>query len=215
MYREGSPIQPDQASVSEFVACAAEELRVPITAIVGYVELLSLTEVAEDSVRRDRALRALRAHARELHEVAETLSESSIATGPTAARDAVDARALVADAAAAFRQTAPGGVFADIEPGVLSVVGDSRKLRAAVDCLLRLVAWGAAGTCAIQVGLREADGNVEVTVAAPGAAVVPEAEHRPRLGEWVARRVAALHGGSLHYDHESLRATLLLPAFAR
>ncbi|MBE0477382.1 MAG: hypothetical protein IBX62_09820, partial [Coriobacteriia bacterium] len=173
-----------ESPASEFVACVAEELRVPITAVLGYVELLGRTDVLDDPSQRSQVLASLGAHARELRAVADALGDACAVGAEGGAATAVDCRALAAATASAFRESCGLGVLAEIDPDVGGVHGEARLLSAALQALLRQMSWGARRDSVLHLGVQGAGESVRFTVSAPPGAVPDWAEGPLRLGEW-------------------------------
>jgi signal transduction histidine kinase len=204
----------------ELVARACHELRGPIT-VAG----LGLELIARDAGRLPETVRAIEL---ELAGASVALEDLSGACGGAAGRwrsEAVDVRALLADAVAAFRPLAEArGVELGFAwrggPGV--VHGDRVRLSQAAGNLIANAIEHGSGRVALHGRRGDSGLELAVTDAGPGLpAPVAEIAGRARGGRGrrgrglaIAAEIARRHGGRLVARADAsgaLRATLLLP----
>ena len=166
-----------------FVANMSYELRVPLTSISGFAEMLAggyagpLEETAREYVG------AILASVERLGSLIEDVLDltQSEAGGLPMASETVDMAALARDAAAAAEPLAkarPLDLVLDIAPGVGAILGDSRRLKQAIDHLLRnaITYTPPGGRVLFRVGVH--DDDVELVVSDNGDGIAPSERDR-------------------------------------
>lgn len=186
----------------------SERIRVPVTAVIGYAQLLSRLDLAEDRARRGRVVEAIEERGRELADVVEDLAvlERLVHGTGTPSPEPTDVAGLVAGAVMAAEATVPARRFVveyDARVGMAMI--DPRLMRRALDkCLVRSALDS------------PVDGEVHVTVTEDGGDAVvrvvvgtekderaetdeeasPAEEGAANLGQAVLSSVVRAHGGS-------------------
>jgi|GEM_PF-6894890 len=208
------------------LALVSEELRGPLTSVVGYLQVLLDGEVGELTAGQARMAEVAARNAERMQRmvddlvvVAEVLSGGlSAAPGPVDLAALVEERVAAAvPAAAARRVRLTAGVARPVR-----LTGDLPALAHMVDALIAgVVAFSPAGT-AVRVALRPwRDGAVRIEVAPDGEATdaLPPGATRalaPRLGPALVRAVAERHGGRVEEDGgegaRTVRVVLPAPA---
>ena len=217
---------------TDFIANVSHELKTP----VGALAVLAETVAGDDDPATMRAL-AERMVA-EAHRASDTIDDllelSRIELGGAAVRDAVDVRAIVADAVERVSVAAERhGIELVVEDGAgTRVLGDRRQLVSAIANLLdNAVKYSGAGSV-VTVSCRERDGRAEISVCDHGIGIpakdldriferfyrVDRARSRETggtgLGLAIVRHVATNHGGEITVtsrEGEGSTFTLRLP----
>jgi signal transduction histidine kinase/ActR/RegA family two-component response regulator len=206
----------------EFLAVVSHELRRPLTAIVGWSEVLLAGRATPEIAAR--AIEALYANARRQQNMIEDLLDTSrAATGRLTLDERVtDLTAVVRSAIEMVGDTAASRgviVTAEIE-GHVSLHGDAERLHQVVANLLQNAIKFTPRGGSVAVALRRAGAWVEIHVADTGigigADMIPvifdafrtgDASSTRRqgglgLGLTIARRLTALHDGSIEVRSE-------------
>jgi signal transduction histidine kinase len=224
-----------------FVANMSYELRVPLTSISGFAEMLAggyagpLEPTAQEYVT---AILASVARLGTLIEEVLDLTQSEAGSLPMAALS-VDMEALARDAGAAAQAAAKAkslDLVLDIEPGLGTVTGDERRLRQALDHLLRnAVAYTSAGGRVLFHAARDGDA-IELVISDNGSGIDRKEQDRvfdrfhrtqeaPRdgipalgLGLPLTRQFVEAHGGTINLVSEvgqGTTVTVRLPCAAQ
>lgn len=221
--------QSDAARVAadakdQFLATISHEFRTPLHAILGYLDVLdtSLTEPA-DAIVRESIERARVNACRLQHLLEELVSFAEIRSGQGAVREeALSLRELIDELLPITRDLVDGkpvSIVCDLAPEIDQLHTDRRKLSRAVACLLNNAAkFTDAGE--IRIGVRRADGRVEIAIADTGVGIAPhdlaiifegfrqaDGSFTRRfgglgIGLTLARELIALLGGSLDLQSE-------------
>ncbi len=218
-----------------FVADAAHELRAPLTAILGNLDLLARTE-GMSAEERAESLAYAGAEARRLSRiVAELLTLARADAGQTLERRPVELDRVLLDSLAEVRPLASGRPLelAHFEPA--SVKGDADRLKQVVVDLLDNALKYTSADGIITVDLRCSDSDAFLTVRDTGIGLSPEdlphvferfyradpaRSHDPGgtgLGLAIARWIIGQHEGDISIDSELGRGTTVtvrLPLWA-
>ncbi len=203
---------------SEFVATMVHDLKSPLTAIVGYANILRRQWERLNEGQRDRALESVERQADRLLElVEEVLRSTSIEAGAELRRDPVDLAAMLRDLAETVRSGAAGRervvreVSVDCQDPTV-VHGDDEALRHVFSNLLEnAVKYSSVGS-PVRVRVRGGDDEVHVEVADVGQGIPAEdidgiferfrqssATRRSGvgLGLYIVRTLVSAHGGEV------------------
>jgi signal transduction histidine kinase len=214
-----------------FVSDASHELRAPLTAIQGNLELLERHPDAPAADREEAVGEASREARRLSQLVADLLALARADTGSTVRRQKVELDRIVLEALTTARHLSRGqGVeLARLEPAV--VEGDPDRLKELFLILLdNAIKYTSAGERVI-LNLRRHDGSAEVTVRDMGVGISPE--DLPRvferfyradpartrdpggtgLGLPIARWIAEAHGGEIQLHSEPGQGTTVTVRF--
>ncbi|HWQ14378.1 MAG TPA: ATP-binding protein [Roseiflexaceae bacterium] len=198
-----------------FVSDASHELRAPLTAIQGNLELLRRRPDIPPAERAEVLSEVEREANRLTRLVADLLALARADAGATIRRAPVDLDAVALETLRTARQLAAGQslVLDPLEP--LQVQGDEDRLRQLVLILLdNAIKYTPAGG-QVRLGLRERDGQAEITVQDTGVGI--SAEDLPHiferfyradpargrdpggtgLGLPIAQWIVAQHGGAI------------------
>lgn len=215
-----------------FVADASHELRAPLTAIQGNLELLRRHPEMTASEREEALAEARREADRLTHLVADLLVLARADAGIQLNRRAVDLDVILLEAFRTGRQLTRGQVLEleSVEPA--QVAGDADRLTQLVLILLDNAIRYTPSPGRITLGLRRTDHTVEILVQDTGVGIGPEdlprvferfyradpARSRDAggtgLGLPIARWIAEQHRGDLSLRSEPGRgttATIRLP----
>ena len=215
-----------------FVADASHELRAPLTAIQGNLELLSRHHAMPAADRAEALAEAEREAGRMSRLVADLLVLARADAGVTLQRRPVDLDMVVLDMFGTARQLARGQtlILEPFEPA--RVVGDEDRLKQLVLILLDNALKYTPGEGSVTLGLRRYATSVEILVRDSGVGVPaadlahiferfyradPARSRDPGgtgLGLPIARWIARQHGGDVMVVSESGRgttATIRLP----
>jgi signal transduction histidine kinase len=190
-----------------FVANMSYELRVPLTSISGFAEMLAggyagpLDDTAKEYVG------AILASVERLGSLIEDVLDltQSEAGGLPMARETVDVAALARDAAAAAELAAkarPLDLALDIAPDIGTILGDKRRLRQAIDHLLRnaITYTAPGGRVLFRVGLHGDD--VELIVSDNGKGI--DARDRDRVFDHFHRSTMSAPRDGVQEDRAAL-----------
>jgi signal transduction histidine kinase len=218
-----------------FVSDASHELRAPLTAIQGNLELIRRhPEMLADD--RDEALaEAEREAVRLTRLVADLLALARADAGVTLRHETVDLDAVALDAFRSARQLARGQELAldTLEP--VQVIGDADRLKQLLLIVLDNALKYTPSGGRVTIGLRQCEGGGEITVQDTGvgiaAADLPRVFERfyradparsrdaggTGLGLPIARWIVEQHRGVIHIDStpgQGTTVTVSLPAQA-
>jgi CheY-like chemotaxis protein len=192
----------------ELLTLATRELRMPLNAVLGWVELLKTGGL--DGERTHTALATIERNARLQASLIDDLLElARLGAGRlTLERRALDAASLAAAAAEAGRPLADEKqvlIERSIDPGTLPIAGDATRLQKALGHLIAAAIKAAPSGGVIELSAGRADDvEVQLGVRARGETLMLDGV-RLRLVEELMR----LHGGRLMI--EGGRAALVLP----
>ncbi|MGE3706619.1 MAG: ATP-binding protein [Vicinamibacterales bacterium] len=224
----------------EFLATVSHELRTPLNAIIGWIQILTTTQVNPDVLSRGLASIGRNARA-QIRVIEDLMDVSRIITGklslrfePTDLRDAVDAAADVIRPAAEAK-----GIRLSVQltPVPCPVNGDRDRLQQVVWNLLSNAVKFTDPGGTIALSLREEPGAYEIEVADTGVGIppafLPFAFDRFRqadgsvtrehgglgLGLAIVKEITTLHGGAVsvhgHGDRPGTTFRVRLPALHR
>ena len=203
----------------EFLALLSHELRTPLNAILGWTRMLRTGKF--DDVTAGRAIETIERNAKAQAQLIEDLLDvSRIITGKLRIDPRpVDPGEVITAAVEAVRPAADAKrieIRAILDPLAVSIQGDPNRLQQIVwNLLSNAVKFTPAGG-AVQVQLRRADSEVEISVADTGRGISPEflpfvfERFRQQdstltrthgglgLGLAIVRHLTELHGGTAH-----------------
>ena len=221
-----------QESVEErrkFIATISHDFRSPLTAVVGFAQLLCDQEESLDPQRRREYLRVIREQSQRLGRMIEDtvdlsrMAEGRLEINPTDLRlEEVVESALTSLDHPADRDR----ITLALSPDAPSVWADQYELEQILDRLLHLALTRSAQGAQVTVQAAVSDGIVRITVRADGLDTTGE-QFRPLHGDLEAaytlgkqdqrclsvattRALAELQGGSVHAEDDAI--TLTLPA---
>jgi signal transduction histidine kinase len=182
----------------EFVSIVSHELRTPLNAILGWTAILQ-----RESLTREKAARALQSitqnASRQARLIEELLDFSRVASGRTTLQmEIVDIRELIRAVVESMMPTAVDrGVELRLAPvPPVAVMGDMRRLEQVFFNLVDNALKFTSKDGRVTIGVRIAEGQVEVAVTDNGAGIDPEflplVFDRFRQGDSTASRA---HGG--------------------
>jgi PAS domain S-box-containing protein len=218
----------------EFVSLVSQELKNPLTAILGFAQLLGRPEILEDPMKRRATLRALEARGRQMSSLVDDLLLASRVQegGLQLEREPVDLVRLVTEAVTRFEQLQTGRSFViDVDTRMPPAEVDPRRVEQALDNLLSNALKHAPEGDRVLIGVVQEgeDAVVSVTDSGPGipaeaadrvfdrfftASVGGAASRGAGLGLFLVRMIAEAHGGSVEVESEPGRGstfTLRLP----
>lgn len=218
-----------------FVADASHELRAPLTAIQGNLELIRRHPEMPSADRDEALAEAEREAVRLTRLVADLLALARADAGVTLRHDTVDLDAVALDAFRSARPLAHGQELAldTLEP--VQVNGDADRLKQLLLILLDNALKYTPGGGRVTMGLRQREGGGEITVQDTGVGIA--VEELPRvferfyradparnrdvggtgLGLPIARWIVEQHCGAIHIDStpgKGTTVTVSLPAQA-
>lgn len=221
-----SGIENASQAQQRFVSDASHELRAPLTAIQGNLELLRRHPGMSEAEREEALGEMAREADRLTRLVADLLALARADVGMPLKQRLVDLDAVVLDAFRSARQLARGQTLAldPFEPA--QVNGDEDRLKQLVLILLdNALKYTLAGE-QVTVGLRQSEGGVEILVRDTGVGIAPEdLPHvferfyradpgRSRdpggtgLGLPIAQWIAEQHGGKITLESQVGHGTL-------
>jgi PAS domain S-box-containing protein len=196
----------------DFLSLATQELRNPLTAILGFAELLGTPDIAADTGKRARTLRSLQARARQMASgVDDLLLASRIERGEMRLEKVpTDLATLVTETVTRFEQFQPTHRFVvDADMRMPRATVDARRVEQAVANLLANAVRHSPPTEPIRVAVTRDGDNAVISVKDCGEGV-PAAEQervfhrfykgepaRPGagLGLYLVRMIAEAHRG--------------------
>ncbi len=207
-------------SKTQFLSTISHEFRTPLTAIIGYSELLA-SNVSDPTIAEDAAI--IHREASRLNRlVDDILLVDRVDTGHMSLkRRPVDGNALVRDVVATFRPLTDSHRFSlDLAPSLRPIDGDRDRLSQAITNLVsNAVKYSPAGGT-VAIATRNDGDDVVISVRDEGIGIAEE--DLPRifdrfervetgiagriagtgLGLSIAQEIASLHGGRLWADSE-------------
>ena len=198
-----------------FASAVSRQLSDPVTAILGFSQLLRRPEILEDPHRRERTVRALAERAGHLSMLLDDLlvvfesedGELSLTLGP------VDPGALLAEVVARV-SPAESRLLLDFDASLTTIVADRRRLVQAISCLVDNALRFSPASEAVSVSVYRAEDEVVVEVTDTGCGI-DLAEQRVifdrfyhgaaaydawpgvGIGLYLVRIIANAHGGSI------------------
>lgn len=204
---------------SDFVSLVSQEMKNPITAILGFTQLLSRPEIWEDPVKRTRTIRALEARAQQMASlIDDLLLASRIEHGDLHLdREPVDLASMIADTVSRFEQVQRSHRFVmDVDTRLPKVDADKRRMEQVISSLLSNAVKHSPDAAEVRVSaVRDGDSAV-VSVTDHGIGIgvddLPrvwdrffQADSGTRraypgagLGLYLVKMVVEAHGGSAH-----------------
>jgi len=206
----------------EFVSLVSQELKNPLTAILGFTQLLGRPEILEDPMKRRSTLRALEARGRQMSSlVDDLLLASRVQEGELVLeREPVDLAGLVTRAVGRFEQMQTGRRFVvDVDTRMPAADVDARRVEQALNNLLSNALKYSPDGDAVRIGvLRDGDyAAVSVSDSGPGvpagagervfdrfftAPVEGTPAQGAGLGLYLVRMIAEAHGGTVEIASE-------------
>jgi PAS domain S-box-containing protein len=155
----------------DFLSLVSQELKNPLTAVLGFAQLLARPEIAEDGQKRARTVRALEARAQQMAAVVDDLLLASrIERGSLhLRREPTDLATLVTETVIRFEQFQPKHRFLiDVDTRMGPVLADGRRIEQALTNLLSNAVKYSAGTDEVRVSVLPVDGFAVVAVTDKG-----------------------------------------------
>ena len=210
--------QRQVADHREMMASAAHDLRTPLTALHGHLEVLA--GAAAPDARHAAVLQAALAQSRKVSRLSQQLFELAAlqSTEQVLHRERFSLDEVVTDAVQKFglSEEARKVALTGMPPGRLELDGDLQLIERALTNLIDNAVRHAPGSGPVHVSLRREGTQAEVVVEDDGPGLPAELHHRldrgqslrdppikrsgggiGGLGLAIAQRVAVLHGGSL------------------
>lgn len=203
----------------DFVSLVSQELKNPITAILGFTQLLSRPEIWEDPVKRMRTVRALEVRGQQMATlIDDLLLASRIEHGELHLdREPTDLAGMIADTVSRFEQVQRSHRFImDVDSRLPRVTLDRRRMEQVVSSLLSNAVKHSPDAAEVRVSaVREGESAV-VSVTDHGIGI--GADDLPRvwdrffqadsgtrrtypgagLGLYLVKMVVEAHGGTAH-----------------
>lgn len=209
----------------EFLATLGHELRSPLNAMLGWVQMLRTGKLSEAA--RANALEVVERNARAQNKLIEDLLDvSRIITGKLRLDvQLVELEAVVTAALDTVRPAAEAKAVrltAILDPKATTVAGDPNRLQQVVWNLLANAVKFTPKSGRVQVELSRVNSHVEIVVADSGAGITPEmlphvferfrqadssttrAHNGLGLGLAIVRQLTELHGGSVRAESDGL-----------
>jgi signal transduction histidine kinase len=203
----------------EMMASVAHDLRTPLTALHGHLEMLA-SEAAPEPARRGAVLQAALAQSRKVSRLSQQLFELAAlqSTEQVLHRERFSLDDLVTDAVQKFELSDTPALVTlhGVPPGRLELDGDLQLIERALTNLIDNAVRHAPGHQAVRVSLRREGERAEIVIEDAGPGLPDELHLRldqglslrdppikrssggiGGLGLAIAQRVAVLHGGSL------------------
>lgn len=200
----------------DFLSLVSQELRNPLTAVLGFAQLLARPEIAEDPTKRARTVRALESRTQEMAAVVDDLLLASrIERGELhLRREPTDLATLVTETVTRFEQFQPGHRFLiDVDTRVPPVDVDARRIAQALTSLLSNAVKYSPGAEDVRVSALPDGDQVALSVADRGEGIpvadlervfdrfynggASKGEPGAGLGLFLVRMIAEAHGGSV------------------
>lgn len=200
----------------DFVSLVSQELRNPLTAMLGFAQLLARPEIADDSTKRARTVRALESRTQEMAAVVDDLLLASrIERGELRLRrQPTDLATLVTETVTRFEQFQPKHRFLiDVDTRIAPVDVDARRIEQALTNLLSNAVKYSPGSEDVRISALPDGDQVVLSVSDNGDGIpVADLERvfdrfykggaskgKPGagLGLYLVRMIAEAHGGSV------------------
>ncbi|MBV8683242.1 MAG: PAS-domain containing protein [Caulobacteraceae bacterium] len=203
---------------SDFVAAVSRELRIPLTTVIGYAELLETA--AKTLPERERGwIGAVRAAAAALAgSIEDILAIAELDAGERRlSLERLDLRDLISQAAARWAQRfKTGGIELALETTEepVTIEGDTAALAAVLDHLIDNAVAGTPGGGRVAIGAERAHGQVRLSVADTGRGIPFDVQARlferfsglegagAGLGLALVKALVELHGGWVSVESE-------------
>lgn len=201
----------------DFVAVVSQELKGPLTALVGFAQLLARPEILDDSVKRSRTIKGLEERASAMTKLVDDLVLVSSLHDHSLELDLepVDLTGMVADVVARFEEGAASHRFViDFDSSIGALQLDRRRLEQALAHLLsNAVKYSADGDVVVTVGPQ--DGMAAIEVADSGIGIEPDELSQvferfyqsdmginreyagAGIGLYLAKEIIEAHGGTI------------------
>lgn len=207
---------------AQFLATLGQELRPPLNAIVGWVQMLRDGSLRES--QRARALENVERSAQEQLGLIEEMLDISRMTSNALTLDlvVVDLRQIVEEVVEALRPAAVEKVltlFAALDDDVAPMFADPNRLRQIVHRLVSNAVTSTPTEGVVTVSLRNTDSQVELAITDTGAS--NDADVAPRVfdGFAIVRHLVGLHDGTIAIEDRETgvgrRFVVNLPAAGR
>ncbi len=202
----------------EFASVITQELRGPLTAILGYAQLLARPEILDDPVRRSRTLKSLQDRGARMAQLVDDLilSASIDRQGLSLSRERVDLALVATDVVGRVEsRKVPHRFILEMDPNVPPVEGDHRLISDAIERLLvNAITYSPdGGDVVVSVRMVQEGGIVAVADSGIGlsatehsrvferfyqADMSPDRRFRGMgLGLYIVDAIAQAHGGSV------------------
>lgn len=206
---------------SDFVSLVSQEMKNPITAILGCTQLLSRPEIWEDPVKRKRTVRALEARGQQMATlIDDLLLAARIERGELHLdREPTDLAGLITDTVSRFKQVQrTHRLVMDVDTRLPKVAVDRRRIEQVVSSLLSNAVKYSPEAAEVRVSAVRDGADVMVSVADGGAGVGAEdllrvwdrffqadggstrAYPGAGLGLYLVKMVVEAHGGTAHAE---------------
>jgi two-component system OmpR family sensor kinase len=210
--------EASEERLRQFLADASHELRTPLASIRGYAELFRIGATVDEEGTRT-AMRRIEDESKRMGVLVEDLlTLARLDEEPELRRTQVDLVELAGDVVADARATAPGRAIALDAPESALVWGDAHQLHQVLANLMRNALVHTPADTAIEVSVRDEDGDVRMSVRDHGPGL-PAGSHerlferfwraeggRERgkagagLGLAIAREIVAAHRGTINAE---------------
>jgi PAS domain S-box-containing protein len=217
----------------DFLSLVSQELRNPLTAVLGFAQLLARPEIAEDPTKRARTVRALESRTQEMAAVVDDLLLASrIERGELRLRrQPSDIATLVTETVTRFEQFQPRHRFLiDVDTRIPHVDVDVRRIEQALTNLLSNAVKYSPGSEDVRISALPDGDQVVLSVTDAGEGIPAEDIDRvfdrfyksgaskdepgAGLGLYLVRVIAEAHGGSVSVASEPKKGstfTIKLP----
>jgi len=204
----------------EIMAGLAHDLRTPLTALHGHLEVLLNQEVDANQVQRKDVLATALSQSDKVRKLTQQLFELAMlqSTDELMHKEPLRLDELVSDTVQKFSglNAAPRVVLAGLAPGALTINGDLQLIERALTNLIDNAQRHAGGAKPVRVSVTSENGKAQIIIEDEGPGLPPDVAHRllnnqslrespirratgglGGLGLAIAQRVAWLHGGTL------------------